>query len=78
MTHVQPTGPGNRPRFRVIVLAAMSIVAAAGIGALVAYLLTGSHSTAPPSSTGDCTASAMLVNPCRPWFGAAANGNPRA
>jgi hypothetical protein len=78
VTYAQPTSPGNRPRFRVIILAAIFIVAAAGIGALVAYLLTGSHSTAPPSGTADCTPSAMLVNPCRPWFGAAANGNPGA
>jgi hypothetical protein len=78
VTYAQPTSPGNRPGFRAVILAAIFIVAAAGIGALVAYLLTGSHSTAPPSSTGDCTPSAMLVNPCRPWFGAAANGNPGA
>lgn len=29
-------------------------------------------------TTSNCTPNAILVNPCRPWFGAAANGNPGA
>jgi hypothetical protein len=78
--HAQPTRPGNRPGFRVGILATIVIVAAAGIGALVAYLLTRNSDT--PATTqpasGKCAPSAMLVNPCRPWFGAAANGNPGA
>ena len=80
MTHAQPTGPGNRPGFRVLILAAVFIVAAGGLGALGAYLLTGPGNTTPPppSSSGNCAPSAILVNPCRPWFGAAANGNPGA
>ena len=77
MRHTQPTRPGNRPGFRVGILATIFVVAAAGIGALGAYLLTGSRSQAPPGA-GHCAPSAMLVNPCRPWFGAAANGNPGA
>jgi len=79
--HAQPTRPGNRPRFRVGILATVFIVAAAGIGALGAYLLTGNNSGTPATTqpaTGNCAPSAMLVNPCRPWFGAAANGNPGA
>ena len=92
VTNVQPTGRGNRPGFRVITLAAIVIVVAGGLGALGAYLLTGhgngnghgisaGHgiSSQPPVQVPrDCTPSAILVNPCRPWFGAAANGNPGA
>jgi len=79
----QPTEPGKRPGFRAGIFATVFIVAAAGIGALGAYLLTGSqssgsHSSAPPPGPRDCTPNAILVNPCRPWFGAAANGNPGA
>jgi hypothetical protein len=80
--HTQPTRPGNRPAFRVVTFAAIFIVAAAGLGALGAYLLTGKSGTpGPPASsaaTGKCAPSAILVNPCRPWFGAAASGNPGA
>jgi hypothetical protein len=82
VTHAQPTGPGNRPGFRVITYAAVFIVVAAGLGAVGAYLLTGkSASSAPPApaaATGKCAPNAMLVNPCRPWLGAAASGNPGA
>ena len=83
MTQAQPTEPGKRPGFRAGIFATVFIVAAAGIGALGAYLLTGSqssgsHSSAPPPGPRDCTPNAILVNPCRPWFGAAANGNPGA
>lgn len=82
MTHAQPTRPGNRPGFRVLTFAAIFIVAAAGLGALGAYLLAGKSGTSgPPASsaaTGKCAPSAILVNPCRPWFGAAASGNPGA
>jgi hypothetical protein len=78
--HAQPTGRGNRPGFRSITLATIVIVAADGLGALGAYLLTGhgGSSNEPQAVPRDCTPSAMLVNPCRPWFGAAANGNPGA
>ncbi len=36
--------------------------------------------SASPKAAGprNCTPTALLVNPCRPWFGAAANGNPGA
>ncbi len=82
MTHAQPTGPGNRPGFRVITFAAVFIVAAAGVGVLGAYLLTGksarSGPPAPVAATGKCAPNAILVNPCRPWLGAAASGNPGA
>ena len=80
MTHAQPTRPGKRPGFRVGILATIVIVAAAGIGALGAYLLTGKSGTPATTApaTGRCAPSATLVNPCRPWFGAAANGNPGA
>ena len=82
MTHAQPTRPGNRPGFRVLTFAAIFIVAAAGLGALGAYLLTGKSGTSRPrassAATGKCAPSAILVNPCRPWFGAAASGNPGA
>ena len=83
MRQAQPTEPGKRPGFRAGIFATVFIVAAAGIGALGAYLLTGSqssgsHSSAPPPGPRDCTPNAILVNPCRPWFGAAANGNPGA
>ncbi|HVA96433.1 MAG TPA: hypothetical protein VND99_02150 [Candidatus Acidoferrales bacterium] len=39
-----------------------------------------SPSSSPSISVGptNCTPSAILVNPCRPWFGAAAKGNPGA
>jgi len=80
VTHAQPAGRGNRPGFRAITVAVIVIVVGAGLGALGAYLLTGhGRSPAPRAATPrDCTPSAMLVNPCRPWFGAAANGNPGA
>ena len=81
MTHAQPTRPEHRPGFRVGIIATIVIVAAAGFGALGAYLLTGKSSDTPATTapaTGRCAPSPMLVNPCRPWFGAAANGNPGA
>jgi len=78
VTHVQPTGRGNRPGFRVITLATIVIVVAGGLGALGAYLLTGHGNSKHPLTPRDCTPSAILVNPCRPWFGASANGNPGA
>jgi len=79
--HAQPTRRGNRPGLRVGIIATIVIVVAAGLGALGAYLLTGKSSDTPATTapaTGRCAPSAMLVNPCRPWFGAAANGNPGA
>jgi len=79
--HAEPTRRGNRPGFRGITLATIVIVIAGGLGALGAYLLT-EHRNAPrpprAAAPRDCTPSAVLVNPCRPWFGAAANGNPGA
>lgn len=80
MTHAQPSGPGNRPAPRVLIIAAAFILAAGGLGALGAYLLTGPGNAAPPPPSGpvNCTPNAILVNPCRPWFGAAASGNPGA
>jgi len=81
VTHAQPTRPGNRPGPRIIAFAAIFILAAAGLGALGAYLLTGKSGTPaapPPAASGKCAPNAMLVNPCRPWFGAAASGNPGA
>jgi len=84
VTHAQPSGPGNRPRSRALVLAIIFVVVAGGLGALGAYLLTGpGKATAPPpppppAPRNGCTPSAILVNPCRPWLGAAANGNPGA
>ena len=87
MRHAPPATPGNRRGFRVFTIAAVVSVAAAGLGALGAYLLTGpQRAAAPPPSQAaslpprpvNCTPNAILVNPCRPWFGAAANGNPGA
>jgi len=77
VTHVQPTGRGSRPGFRVSTLAVVFIVVA-GLGALGAYLVAGRGASNGPQALRDCTPSAILVNPCRPWFGAAANGNPGA
>ena len=79
MRHAQPTGRWNRPGFRFITLAVIVIVVAGGLGALGAYLVTGhGGSNEPQAGPRDCTLSAILVNPCRPWFGAAASGNPGA
>ena len=87
MRHAPPATPGNRRGFRVFTIAAVVSVAAAGLGALGAYLLTGPQQAAapPPSQAAslpprpvNCAPDAILVNPCRPWFGAAANGNPGA
>jgi hypothetical protein len=81
VTHAQPTSPGNRQGFRVGIIATIVIVVAAGLGALGAFLLTGRSSDTPTTTapaTGRCAPTATLVNPCRPWFGAAANGNPGA
>lgn len=77
MRQAQPAGPGNRPRFRVLILATIFALAA-GLGALGAYLLTGRGPAAPTAGPRSCTPNAILVNPCRPWFGAAAAGNPGA
>jgi len=78
--HAEPTRRGNRPGFRSITLATIVIVIAGGLGALGAYLLTEHRNAPQPPAAAprDCTPSAILVNPCRPWFGAAANGNPGA
>jgi hypothetical protein len=77
VTHAQPTGRGNRPGVRAGTLAIVFVVVA-GLGALGAYLATGRGASSRPQPPRVCTPSAILVNPCRPWFGAAANGNPGA
>ncbi|HLI70840.1 MAG TPA: hypothetical protein VKV19_13865 [Ktedonobacteraceae bacterium] len=43
-------------------------------------VLTNWHlaSNGQARAAGTCTPNAILVNPCRPWFGAAAHGNPGA
>jgi hypothetical protein len=56
-------------------------------GAVGAYIVARPSSPARPSVAGpgpgpgpavpkNCTPTAMLVNPCRPWFGAAVGSNP--
>jgi hypothetical protein len=67
---------------------AAALAAGAGLGTYVANQPTssarphGTHRTTSPAVTAPapaaCTPSAILVNPCRPWFGAVANGNPGA
>src|SRR5487761_1552328 len=42
-------------------------------GSIGIHYLTNSHAATPQQS---CTISPILVNPCRPWIGAAAKGNP--
>src|SRR5579884_2935209 len=50
--------------------------------ALVLVLISAVFSSCYPAygnqTTSNCTPDAILVNPCRPWFGAAASGNPGA
>jgi Glycosyl hydrolase family 26 len=65
-----------------IILVIVVVFAAIGAGV---YLLVQPKTTPPAASTapttlptGKCAPNAILVNPCRPWFGAAANGNPGA
>jgi hypothetical protein len=59
----------------MIAVACILIGGAAGIGGCG---LARPHAAALPPEPVNCTPTAMLVNPCRPWFGAAANGNPGA
>lgn len=39
--------------------------------------ISGSSNPTPGSSS-NCTPNAILINPCRPWFGAVISGNPQA
>lgn len=49
-----------------------------GAAVLLAYLVTISDgSRSPVVSAGSCTPDAKLVNPCRPWYGAAVNRYPQ-
>jgi hypothetical protein len=49
---------------------------------LVLVVISGVLSSCYPAygnqTTSNCAPNALLVNPCRPWFGAAASGNPGA
>lgn len=82
--NTQPRHTGYPPKRRPVSLALVAVTAvvvgAVGAGA---YLLirpsgTSSSGSLPPGQHGNCTPSAILVNPCRPWFGAAANGFAQA
>lgn len=73
------------PKKLIYVTVIVILLAAAGLTAY--YLLAHKHKAAnnPLSSTqtnssgtGQCAPNAILVNPCRPWIGAAAAGNPGA
>jgi hypothetical protein len=70
----------RRPALPVIVI--VLVIAAAGIGAGVYFASRPSSTPAaaplPPKNSGKCAPSAILVNPCRPWVGAAANRIPGA
>lgn len=69
----------RRLRFtrRPALLAATLVVLLVAAG-LSAYLASRSSPSRPHASVAGCRPNAMLVNPCRPWFGVAANGNPGA
>jgi hypothetical protein len=64
------------------VIPIVAIVAIAGI--VLGFYLSRSPSVPSPqikpaaAATGACTPNAILVNPCRPWLGAAVGGNPGA
>jgi hypothetical protein len=75
---LMPAKPKSRPAFVPTVVAVIFLFGA--IGAVGAYVLTRPASVSPPPTAGprNCAPTAMLVNPCRPWFGAAAGGNPGA
>lgn len=75
---MEVTRPANsRRKGRPAVLAAAFAVILAG-GAVAAFLVTRPHPVTTPREPRNCAPSPMLVNPCRPWFGAAANGIPGA
>lgn len=43
---------------------------------LISVVLGSCYPAYGNQTTSNCTPNAILVNPCRPWFGAAASGNP--
>ena len=59
-----------------IVLACVSVILVAALYALWAVAV--SHPEQGKTSAMDCTPSATLVNPCRPWVGAASGGYTQA
>lgn len=48
------------------------------IGVIVDSHSSWLHNRQSEADTINCTPDAKLVNPCRPWFGAAVNGDPNA
>ena len=59
--------------------AALALVLVAGAASVGGCAPAGPHPAAAghrPAKPENCAPTAVLVNPCRPWFGAAANGNP--
>ncbi len=83
MFQLHPTTDKPKSNRRLFSLLSGLLVVAILASALVFSInaRNGAHAAATKNAAGTastCTPSAILVNPCRPWFGAAANGNPGA
>ena len=71
------TDKPRRKRWLFSLLSGLLVVAVLA-GALLYSINARNGAQAHAAASSNCTPSAILVNPCRPWLGAAANGNPGA
>ncbi len=70
---MEPSQKTSRSFFtKPIVIACLAVVIAAGLYAL--WAVNVNHPKQGKTSASDCTPSLTLVNPCRPWVGAASGG----
>ncbi|HEY7415527.1 MAG TPA: hypothetical protein VH593_10065 [Ktedonobacteraceae bacterium] len=68
----------TRPWWKRLWRKSSYVVMVALVLMVIASLVIGGWYSAKSHAASACTPSAILVNPCRSWFGAAASGNPGA
>ncbi len=74
---MQSPAPPPKRRKNPLQVTAVFVIAAVLLTVLGLYL-SGTGGNAHRTGPRNCTPNAILVNPCRPWFGASASGNPSA
>lgn len=68
----------TRPWYKRIWRKPTSLVSVALALIVIGGVVIGGWHAINSHAASSCTPNAILVNPCRPWFGAAAHGNPGA